>query len=127
MPNNLGITERVEEIREKSPVDAAESLAKLAPDEIQFVLSRLPHEQAMDVASHLAESVGAEDLATKAVLSGVEETIGELMTPAPIHRYRRRWERCSTATIRYTRLLTTPIMWSVLSMAGSSMNASPRS
>lgn len=58
-------------------------MAKLAPDEIQFVLSRLPHEQAMDVASHLAESVGVDDIATKAVLSGVEETIGELMTPAP--------------------------------------------
>ena len=83
MSNNLGITERVEEIREMSPVDAADALAKLAPDEIQFVLSRLPHDQAMEVASHLAESVGADDLATKTVLSGVEETIGELMTPAP--------------------------------------------
>jgi len=83
MSSNLGITERIEEIKARSPVDAAESLAKLAPDEIQFVLSRLPHEQAMDVASHLAESVGAEDLATKAVLSGVEKDIGELMTPAP--------------------------------------------
>lgn len=83
MSNNLGITERVEEIRGMSPVDAADSLAKLAPDEIQFVLSRLPHDQAMEVASHLAESVGADDLATKTVLSGVEETIGELMTPAP--------------------------------------------
>ncbi|KPP99461.1 magnesium transporter [Marinobacter sp. HL-58] len=83
MPSNPGITERVEEIRDKSSEAAAESLAKLAPDEIQFILSRLPHDQAMEVASHLAESVGADDLATKAVLSGVEETIGELMTPAP--------------------------------------------
>ncbi|MDX1588579.1 MAG: magnesium transporter [Oleiphilaceae bacterium] len=83
MSNNPGITDRVEEIREKSPEDAADALSKLSPDEIQFVLSRLPHDQAMDVASHLAESVGPEDFATKAVLSGVEETIGELMTPAP--------------------------------------------
>lgn len=83
MPSHLGITERVEDIRNKSPEDAADSLAKLAPDEIQFVLSRLPHDQAMEVASHLAESVGADDIATKAVLSGVEESIGELMTPAP--------------------------------------------
>lgn len=83
MSNNLGITERVEEIKRMSPVNAADSLAKLAPDDIQFVLSRLPHDQAMEVASHLAESVGADDLATKTVLSGVEETVGELMTPAP--------------------------------------------
>ncbi|MFW6191372.1 MAG: magnesium transporter [Thiohalospira sp.] len=82
MPTNPGITERVEEIREKSPIDAAEALAKLESDEIQFILGRLPHEQAMEVASHLAGSVGAEDLATRAVISGVEETIGELMTPA---------------------------------------------
>jgi len=82
MSNNIGLTERVEEIRQMPPVEAAESLARLTPDEIQFVLSRLPHDQAMDVASHLADSEGAEDRATKAVLSGVEETIGELMTPA---------------------------------------------
>jgi len=82
MSNNPAVTARVEEIREKSPMEAAEALTRLEPDEIQFVLSRLPHDQAMEVASHMAESVGAEDLATRAVLSGVEETIGELMTPA---------------------------------------------
>jgi len=82
MSTTPAITERAEEIGEKSPIDAAEALAKLESDEIQFILARLPHEQAMDVASHLAESVGAEDLATRAVISGVEETIGELMTPA---------------------------------------------
>ncbi|MEX2366268.1 MAG: CBS domain-containing protein, partial [Pseudohongiellaceae bacterium] len=83
MSNNLGITARVEEIRDMSPVEAAEALSTLAPHEIQFVLSRLPQEQAMEVASHLAETVSSEDLATKAVLSGAEETIGELMTTAP--------------------------------------------
>ncbi|MDZ7785086.1 MAG: magnesium transporter [Halioglobus sp.] len=83
MSSNLAITEQIEEIREKSPVDAAEALAKLTPDEIQFVLSRLPHEQAVDVSTHLADVVEEKDLPAKAVLSGVEETIGELMTPAP--------------------------------------------
>ncbi|SFD14576.1 magnesium transporter [Thiohalospira halophila DSM 15071] len=83
MSNNPGFTERVEAIREQSPTEAADALAKLEPDEIQFVLTRLPHDQAMEVASHMAESVGPEDLATRAVLSGVEETIGELMTPVP--------------------------------------------
>lgn len=83
MRENIGITERVDEIRGKSPGAAADALAGLAPDEIQFILSRLPHDQAMDVASHLAEAAGHPNAATTAVISGMEETIGELMTPAP--------------------------------------------
>lgn len=83
MPQSLGITELVETVRNETPLDAAEILVKLPPDEIQFILSRLPAEQAAAVASHLAESAAPEDAATKAVLSGIEETIGELMTPAP--------------------------------------------
>lgn len=83
MPQSMGITELVEEVQDKTPLEAAEILAKLPPDEIQFILSRLPNDQALVVASHLAESAAPDDAATKAVISGVEETIGELMTPAP--------------------------------------------
>lgn len=83
MPQSLGITELVETVKDETPLDAAAILVKLPPDEIQFILSRLPGEQAIAVASHLAESAAPEDAATKAVLSGIEETIGELMTPAP--------------------------------------------
>ncbi len=83
MPQSPGIIELIEEIKEKSPPEAAEILARMPPDDIQFILSRLPEEQAMTVASHLAESANAEDVATKAVISGVEETVGELMTNAP--------------------------------------------
>ena len=83
MPQSPGIIELIEEIKEKSPTEAADLLARMPPDEIQFVLSRLSEEQAMAIASHLAESANAEDAATKAVISGVEETVGELMTNAP--------------------------------------------
>lgn len=83
MPQSLGISGRVEEVRGKAPLEAAEILARLPPEEIQFILSRMPRDQALAVASHLAESAAPEDAATKAVISGVEETIGELMTPAP--------------------------------------------
>ena len=83
MSQNPGITEQVEAVRAKSPVDAAAILSTLPSNDIQFILSRLPYEQAMEVASHLAEVSGPEGLATKAVISGVEETIGELMTPVP--------------------------------------------
>jgi magnesium transporter len=77
------MTELAEEIKEQTPMDAAEALTRLPPDEIQFILSRMPIEQAMSVASHLAESAAPDEAATKAVISGIEETIGELMTPAP--------------------------------------------
>jgi magnesium transporter len=83
MSQDPAMTERVEEIREKNPLDAAEAIAQRPPDEIQFILSRLEHDQAMAVASHLPETAAPDDAATRAVLSGVEETIGELMTPAP--------------------------------------------
>lgn len=83
MRQTPGMTELAEEVKEQSPRDAAEVLGKLQPDEIQFILSRMPIEQAMNVASHLADTVTADEAATKAVISGSEETIGELMTPAP--------------------------------------------
>lgn len=77
------MNERAASIRDKPPLDAAEELTELSADEIQFVLSRLPHEQALEVASHLVDSAAPEEAATKAVLSGVEALISELMTPAP--------------------------------------------
>ncbi|RRQ22101.1 magnesium transporter [Thiohalobacter thiocyanaticus] len=83
MPQSPGIMELVERIRDEDPAEAAGRLADLPPDEIQFVLSRLPEEQALAVAAHLAESAAPEEAATRAVLSGTEETIGELMTVAP--------------------------------------------
>lgn len=81
MADSVAMTQQVEDIREKSPEAAADALARLSPNEIQFILSRLPHDQAMEIASHLAEAVGAEDIATLAVISGMEETVDELMTP----------------------------------------------
>ncbi|MGF2685184.1 magnesium transporter [Marinobacter sp. DUT-3] len=82
MSHNMGLIERVEHIRELTPLDAAEELARLPADDIQFILSRLPAEQALTVASHLAEVAAPDESATRAVLTGMEETIGELMTPA---------------------------------------------
>jgi magnesium transporter len=74
--------ELVDEIKLKTPEDAAEVLARMPPDEIQFVLSRLNSEQATEIASHLAESATPEDQATRAVISGLEENVGELMITA---------------------------------------------
>lgn len=81
MSQSMELTERIEQIRDLTPLNAAEELVKLSADDIQFVLSRLPAEQAVMIASHLAEVAAPEDAATRAVLSGMEATIGELMTP----------------------------------------------
>ncbi len=81
MSQSMELTERVEHIRELTPLDAAEELVTLPADDIQFILSRLPPEQAMTIASHLGEAAAPGEAATRAVLSGMEETIGELMTP----------------------------------------------
>lgn len=81
MSQSMELTERVERIRELTPLDAAAELVRLPADDIQFILSRLPQEQALTVAAHLAEVAAPDEAAARAVLSGTEATIGELMTP----------------------------------------------
>jgi len=77
----MELTERIEQIRDLTPLDAAQELVKLSADDIQFILSRIPAEQAVTIASHLGEVAAPDEAATRAVLSGMESTIGELMTP----------------------------------------------
>ncbi|WP_439133808.1 magnesium transporter [Pseudomaricurvus sp.] len=82
MTQSPGMSDLVKELETKTPEEVADALAGKAPDDVQFVLSRLPTDQALAVVSHMAER--AEDEAnTTAVVSGVEAEIGELMTPAP--------------------------------------------
>ncbi len=82
MTQSPGMTDLIQTLETHSPEAAAEILARRPPDDIQFVLSRLPEAFALDVASHLAESVTSEDIDTRAVMTGVETDIGALMTPA---------------------------------------------
>ncbi|MEH6355334.1 MAG: magnesium transporter [Marinobacter sp.] len=81
MTQSLELTEQIEHIRKLTPLSAAEELVGLPADDIQFILSRLPAEQALTIASYLGEVAAPNNAATRAVLSGMEETIGELMTP----------------------------------------------
>ncbi|WP_227539296.1 MULTISPECIES: magnesium transporter [Marinobacter] len=81
MSQSMELTERIEHIRELTPLAAAEELFPLPADDIQFILSGLPTEQALTIASHLGEVAAPNNAATRAVLSGMEDTIGELMTP----------------------------------------------
>ncbi len=81
MAQRMGLTERVEHFRELTPLDAAEELVRMPADDIQFILARLPQEQSLAVAAHLAEVAAPDEAAARAVLSGTEATIGELMTP----------------------------------------------
>ena len=80
MSQSLNLNERVEHIRDQTPLDAAEELVRLPADDIQFILSGLPPDQAVTIASHMGEAAAPGEAATRAVLSGMEETIGELMT-----------------------------------------------
>ena len=81
MTQNMELIERIERMRDLNPLDAAEELMQSPVDDIQFILSRLPAEQAQVIASHLGDLSAPEEAATRAVLSGMEETVGELMTP----------------------------------------------
>jgi len=81
MSQSMELTERIEQIRDLTPLDAAEELVALSADDIQFILSRLPPDQALAIASHLAQVAAPDEAATRAVISGMEATIGELMTP----------------------------------------------
>ncbi|MDX1497141.1 MAG: magnesium transporter [Salinisphaeraceae bacterium] len=78
-----GISELVEEIKGQTDLDAAEKLATLPPDEIQYVLSQLDEEKAAAVASHLPETAAPDGSATRNISTGVEKVVSELMTPAP--------------------------------------------
>jgi len=82
MAQGMRLTERVERIRQLTPLDAAGELVGMPADEIQFILSRLSEEQALALAARLEEVAAPGESAARAVLSGTEETIGELMTPA---------------------------------------------
>jgi magnesium transporter len=82
MTDKPELTELVESIRDQTPARAASRLAELAPDEVQFVLSRLPHEQAVRIAGQLDDGV-ARDAAGSVVISGDEQTVRELMTEPP--------------------------------------------
>lgn len=81
MSQRMELTERVERIRALPPLDVAKELVRLPPDDIQFILEQLPTEQALAVASHLGDAATPGKAAAREVLSGMEETIGELMTP----------------------------------------------
>lgn len=81
MTQSIALTERIEHIRELTPLDAAEALVGLPEDDIKFILSRLPAEQALSIASHLGQVASPNDAATHKIFSSIEETIGELMTP----------------------------------------------
>ena len=81
MTQRMELTERIEHIRELTPLDATEALAGLSEDDIKFILSRLPAEQALSIASHLGQGASSNEAATHAALSSIEENIGELMTP----------------------------------------------
>ena len=81
MTLSMELTEKVERIRDLTALDAAEELVRLPADDIQFILSRLPAGQAATIASHLGEVAAPDNAASLAVLSGMEATIGELMTP----------------------------------------------
>jgi len=81
MTQSMELTEKVERIRDLTALDAAEELVRLPADDIQFILSRLPASQAVTIASHLGEVAAPDSAASIAVLSGMEASIGELMTP----------------------------------------------
>lgn len=80
MSHNMELSERVAQIRELAPKDAAEALVRLPADDIQYILSQLPSEQALTIASHLCDVAAPNAAATRAVLAGSEKTVGELMT-----------------------------------------------
>lgn len=76
------LNELVETIRDETPARAARQLAELTPSEVQFVLSRLPHEQAVRIAGHLEEE-GSRDASGSVVITGDEAIVRELMTDTP--------------------------------------------
>ncbi len=55
MTQTMELIERIERIRELNPLDAAEELIQSPSDDVQFILSRLPAEQAQMIVSHPAK------------------------------------------------------------------------
>ena len=72
----------VESVQDLNAVDAACVLGSQPQEAILDVLSALPEGQALVIASHLPGSISPEGADTVALVSDLEVTIGELMSPA---------------------------------------------
>lgn len=73
--------EPLDQIDGQSPLEAAETLGGMAPDDIEAVLAQVPKDELLRIASHLPGTASAQEADAAAATSMVEGTVDELMTP----------------------------------------------
>ena len=79
--SNDAIDPILESVQDLNPVEAASILGVQPQEAIKEVLTALPEEQAVTIASHLPGSISPEGADTVALVSDLEVTIGEIMSP----------------------------------------------
>lgn len=72
-----------EDLRGQPPREAAQTLGRMAPEDIQAALGQLPEDEALRIASHLPGTLSADDADTAAAADGVGGVIDEMVMPAP--------------------------------------------
>lgn len=83
MEKNQTHSHSVNEIAGQSPLDAAQTLGQMAPQDIMAVLEQMPEEEALRIASHLPGTVSSEQADAAAAAGSVGGDIDDLVVPAP--------------------------------------------
>jgi len=83
MNNNQARHAALEEVENQSPLEAAQSLGRMAPEDIHAVLEQMPEDEALRIASHLPGTVSPEEADAAAAAGSVGGTIDDLVVPAP--------------------------------------------
>ncbi len=83
MTHGVDLTDLARKIRAQTLSEAAQALAGRTPQEVEYVLARLPEAQGLAIASYLADGAGPHTADSDTAMAGVEEFVEELLSPIP--------------------------------------------
>ncbi len=83
MTHGVDLTDLARKIQAQTLSEAAQALAGRTPQEVEYVLARLPEAQGLAIASYLADGAGPHTADSDTAMAGVEEFVEELLSPIP--------------------------------------------
>lgn len=83
MTHGVNLTDLARKIQAQTLSEAAQALAGRTPQEVEYVLARLPEAQGLAIASYLADGAGPHTADSDTAMAGVEEFVEELLSPIP--------------------------------------------
>lgn len=83
MTHGVDLTDLARKVQAQTLSEAAQALAGRTPQEVEYVLARLPEAQGLAIASYLADGAGPHTADSDTAMAGVEEFVEELLSPIP--------------------------------------------